>query len=73
MRSFHPMSLAATLAARALGGGMSAGVWRRVVKDLLKPYRPELHYMRGPGPKWREKHPSPGIEAPARHTIPNAE
>jgi hypothetical protein len=19
-------------------------------------YRPELHYMRGPGPKWREKH-----------------
>jgi len=20
-------------------------------------YRPEDHYMRGPGPKWREKHP----------------
>jgi hypothetical protein len=20
-------------------------------------YQPELHYMRGPGPKWREKHP----------------
>ena len=20
------------------------------------PYRPERHYMRGPGPKWREKH-----------------
>jgi hypothetical protein len=19
-------------------------------------YRPEMHYMRGPGPKWREKH-----------------
>jgi len=19
-------------------------------------YKPELHYMRGPGPKWREKH-----------------
>jgi hypothetical protein len=19
-------------------------------------YRPELHYMRGQGPKWREKH-----------------
>lgn len=19
-------------------------------------YRPELHYMRGPGPKWHEKH-----------------
>ena len=20
------------------------------------PYRPERHYMRGPGPKWRAKH-----------------
>jgi hypothetical protein len=26
--------------------------WRK----LLYPYRPELYYMRGPGPKWREKH-----------------
>jgi hypothetical protein len=24
----------------------------------LDSYKPELHYMRGPGPKWREKHPS---------------
>jgi hypothetical protein len=24
---------------------------------VLDPYRPELYYMRGPGPKWREKHP----------------
>jgi hypothetical protein len=23
---------------------------------LLDDYRPELHYMRGPGPKWRAKH-----------------
>jgi hypothetical protein len=30
--------------------------WRRVTASLLDPYRPELHYMRGPGPKWREKH-----------------
>jgi hypothetical protein len=22
-------------------------------KELFDPYRPELHYMRGPGPKWR--------------------
>jgi len=22
----------------------------------VKQYRPEAHYMRGPGPKWREKH-----------------
>jgi hypothetical protein len=23
---------------------------------LADPYRPERHYMRGPGPKWRQKH-----------------
>jgi hypothetical protein len=29
--------------------------WWTAVGDL-RSYRPELHYMRGPGPKWREKH-----------------
>ena len=28
----------------------------RVLKTLVDPYRPELHYMRGPGPKWHAKH-----------------
>ena len=28
--------------------------WRRLTTSLLDPYRPELHYMRGPGPKWRQ-------------------
>lgn len=27
---------------------------------MLHPYRPELHYMRGPGPKWQEKHQGGG-------------
>jgi hypothetical protein len=26
-----------------------------VLRDILDPYRPELYYMRGPGPKWRAK------------------
>ena len=30
--------------------------WRRLAASLFDRYRPELHYMRGPGPKWREKH-----------------
>jgi hypothetical protein len=30
-------------------------IWTRVQR-ASDPYRPELHYMRGPGPKWREKH-----------------
>ena len=25
-------------------------------RKIFNPYRPELHYMRGPGPKWLEKH-----------------
>jgi len=32
--------------------------WRRIRAALFNPYRPERHYMRGPGPKWREKHPA---------------
>ena len=27
----------------------------KATKWIFDPYRPELHYMRGPGPKWREK------------------
>jgi hypothetical protein len=30
--------------------------WRWLRTNLSDPYRPELHYIRGPGPKWREKH-----------------
>ncbi|HLG80503.1 MAG TPA: hypothetical protein VKY22_05775 [Bradyrhizobium sp.] len=30
--------------------------WQRLVEIASDPYRPELHYMRGPGPKWRAKH-----------------
>ena len=32
-----------------------AGLARNLIKDLFDTYRPELHYMRGPGPKWRAK------------------
>jgi len=32
---------------------------RSLVRALTDSYRPELHYMRGPGPKWRAKHGQP--------------
>lgn len=32
---------------------------RQFAQHLFDTYRPELHYMRGPGPKWREKHGQP--------------
>ena len=30
--------------------------WQSLIKVARDPYRPELHYMRGPGPKWQAKH-----------------
>jgi hypothetical protein len=31
-----------------------------LLNRAVDPYRPELHYMRGPGPKWHAKHaPAP--------------
>jgi len=41
------------------------GLIRRRLQALFPSYRPERHYMRGPGPKWREHHGRPcefGIE-----------
>jgi hypothetical protein len=29
---------------------------KALLRALTDPYRPERHYMRGPGPKWRKKH-----------------
>ena len=29
---------------------------RDLIQQVAHPYRPERHYMRGPGPKWQEKH-----------------
>lgn len=31
-------------------------IWHSVRVAIFNPYRPELHYMRGPGPKWHAKH-----------------
>ena len=30
---------------------------RQFIAKAFSTYRPELHYMRGPGPAWRAKHP----------------
>ncbi|WP_407146521.1 hypothetical protein [Bradyrhizobium sp. ORS 86] len=29
---------------------------QELIDSVCHPYRPELHYMRGPGPKWRARH-----------------
>jgi hypothetical protein len=43
-------------------GRTLAAFWRDLTRDVARPYRPELHYMRGPGPACRAKS---GGNAPA--------
>ena len=50
-------SAAAMLPRPFAGLGRALAIrWRELSRGLLHPYRPELHYMRGPGPAWRAKH-----------------
>jgi hypothetical protein len=32
-----------------------------IPRALTDSYRPELHYMRGPGPKWHARHTAAGL------------
>jgi hypothetical protein len=36
--------------------GKTLELWQMVHEALFPSYHPEQHYMRGPGPKWHEKH-----------------
>jgi len=54
----HRLSALASVLASA-----ATGAWRFLANSLrpqieipARSYRPEKYYMRGPGPKWREKH-----------------
>jgi hypothetical protein len=68
------MSSSASLPSAAVGrGGLFRpladlrSLWRRFLSQAFNPYRPELHYMRGPGPAWRAKY---GHEAAFRLSRP---
>lgn len=54
-----PFSTGLVLAVR-LTRAMLAKGWEFLAIAPAHTYRPEAHYMRGPGPKWREKHASRG-------------
>ena len=55
-----PVSMFAAHGRRAPGFVADLADLIRTLKSLFDPYRPELHYMRGPGPAWRAKHaPAP--------------
>jgi hypothetical protein len=51
---FAELALAAA-AARAIGRRLLLPIAARL-QAARDTYRPERHYMRGPGPRWREKH-----------------
>ena len=40
-----------------------ADLFQNLTRGLFDTYRPELHYMRGPGPKWHAKHRQPHVTA----------
>ena len=53
---FRPSKLAADIDVSVAGLARVVEICLRVKKWLSDPYRPEQHYMRGPGPKWRAKY-----------------
>ncbi|MGY3447792.1 hypothetical protein [Bradyrhizobium sp. USDA 4353] len=59
MATLSSASLPAVAAERPSRSGLLDDVrtfWREFVTRAFNPYRPELHYMRGPGPAWRAKY-----------------
>ena len=58
LTSIHPQASVAALNTSSWPSStfLVAKLWRDLFRDLLSSYRPELHYMRGPGPRWRERH-----------------
>ena len=44
----------------------AAAIWQTAMAGRAEGYRPEAHYFRGPGPKWRAKY---GRSAPIDRCI----
>jgi len=58
MSTFADSYVSRVLFARPTPGRVSGATtrqWRRLTIPLFDPYRPELHFMRAPEPKWRAK------------------
>jgi hypothetical protein len=53
MRQFSVIASHLVFHLRHAAGALA--IFLNPFRDVRK-YRPEQHYMRGPGPKWREKH-----------------
>jgi hypothetical protein len=49
-------NIASVLALAIVKARGALAAWWAATGDQANRYRPEAHYMRGPGPKWRAKH-----------------
>ena len=58
MTTMVSTSLSSPAASRPGQSGIAGfkAFWRNFFATAFHPYRPELHYMRGPGPAWRAKY-----------------
>jgi len=66
MTTLTSISLSSSAVKRGEPSGLVAGIknfWREFFTQAFNPYRPELHYMRGPGPAWHAKY---GMQASFR-------
>jgi hypothetical protein len=51
-----PPSVSAVVSVLRGAAAAAAEFLRSSLEGPASKYHPEQHYMRGPGPKWREKH-----------------
>ena len=59
MTTLTSISLSSSAVKRGEPSGLVAEIknfWREFFTRAFNPYRPELHYMRGPGPAWHAKY-----------------
>jgi hypothetical protein len=59
MTTLTSVSLSSSAVKRGEPSGLVAEIksfWGEFFSRTFNPYRPELHYMRGPGPAWHAKY-----------------
>ncbi|VIO73016.1 hypothetical protein CI1B_46540 [Bradyrhizobium ivorense] len=56
MRSMDASALSVFARKTVESASNFVSVFQNLIMDVRDSYRPELHYMRGPGPKWRARY-----------------
>jgi hypothetical protein len=56
MRTIDATALSGFARKTTVSASDFASVVHNLIMDVRDSYRPQLHHMRGPGPKWRAKH-----------------